>query len=80
MSNEIQHELGILTNDGWVITLMTDKEVTFGDAVINSIIVQPREDFIKRVEREPDVLRRLYPINYMGEAFYERLRDSHTPA
>ena len=80
MSNEIQHELGILTNDGWVVTLLTDKEITFWDATINSIIVQPKEDFVKRVEREPDAPRRLYKINYMGEVIYERLRDGHTPA
>jgi hypothetical protein len=73
MSNEIQHELGILTNDGWVVTLLTDKEITFGDVVIKSILVQPKGDFIKRVERYPDIPRRIYQINSVGGIIYERL-------
>ena len=70
MNSEINHELGILTNDGWVITLVADKPITLGDVIVKSIIVQPKEDFIKRVEREPDTPRRPYKINHMGAVIY----------
>ena len=75
MSSKIQYELGILTNDGWVVTLVTDKEVTFGDTIIKSIIVQPKEDFIKSVEQNPDVPLRLYQLNHLWEVAYDILRD-----
>jgi hypothetical protein len=73
MNFEIQHELGILTNDGWVITLLTDKEITLGDAIIKSIIVQPKEDWVKRVASDLDTSRHLYRVNTQGEIVYEKV-------
>jgi hypothetical protein len=75
MSSEIQHELGILTNDGWVITLVTDKPITLGDAIVKSIIVQPKEDYTRRLASDPDALRTIYKLNTMGEVSYERFGD-----
>jgi len=57
-----QFELCIQTNDGWVVSLLTDKPVDLGDAVISSIIVQPKEDYAKRVANTPDVLRSKYQL------------------
>jgi hypothetical protein len=71
MIHEIQHELGILTNDGWVITIVADKPITLGDAIVKSVIVQPREDFAKRLAKEPDTPRCLYRINTKGAVVYE---------
>ena len=42
-----QHELTIMTNDGWVVSLLADQPMTLGDAVVSSIIVQPKEDYDK---------------------------------
>lgn len=75
MSNEIQHELGILTHDGWVITLVADKPITLGDAIVKSVIVQPREDFAKRLVSAPDTPRQLYRINKQGAVVYEHGQD-----
>jgi hypothetical protein len=71
MSNEPLFESGIRTNDGWVITLVSDKEISFGDAIIKSIIVQPQEDYAKRIAENPNERRKLYHINYVGEVIYE---------
>jgi hypothetical protein len=73
MSNEIQHELGILTNDGWVITLVADKPITLGDAIVKSIIVQPKEDYAKRLASDPDTPRCLYRLNTRGAVVYEKV-------
>jgi hypothetical protein len=43
-----EHELDIITNDGWVVALVSDKPIIIGDVNIRTIIVQPREDFDKR--------------------------------
>jgi hypothetical protein len=68
----MQYELGILTNDGWVITLVADKPITLGEAVVKSIIVRPKEDFTRRVESDPTSPRCLYRLNTAGEVVYER--------
>jgi hypothetical protein len=36
MNSELNHELGLLTNDGWVITLVTDKLITLGDVIVKT--------------------------------------------
>lgn len=71
MSDDVLFESGIRTNDGWVVTLVSDKEISFGDAVIKSIIVQPLDDYAKRVFENPNERRKLYHINYVGEVVYE---------
>ena len=76
MGTEIYPELGILTNDGWVITLVADKSITLGDAVVKSIIVQPKEDYAKRLASDPDTPRCLYRINNQGAVVYEQGQDS----
>jgi hypothetical protein len=73
MLNKIQHELGIITNEGWVITLVADKPITLGDVAIQSIIVQPKEDYVKRVASDPDTPRTTYKIGTRGEVIYERV-------
>jgi hypothetical protein len=72
MSLETKYELGILTSDGWVVTLASDTPITLGDAVIKTIIVQPKEDFVARTVKEPDTHRSLYRLNTKGEVVYER--------
>lgn len=67
LEEAMTHELSILTNDGWVVTLVSDKEIAF-NAVISTIIVQPKEDFIERVKKDDDgVSRRFYRLNRQGE-------------
>lgn len=44
----VSHELAIHTNDGWVVTLISDKKIDISETILTSIIVQPREDWIKR--------------------------------
>lgn len=68
MSDEHQHELAILTNDGWVVTLKSDKQIDLGDAIVKSIIVQPVEDYQKRIDNEPNELRREYRLTRSGHA------------
>jgi hypothetical protein len=46
---DMRHELSILTNDGWVVTLVSDKEISIGDATIASVIVQPVDEYGKHV-------------------------------
>jgi hypothetical protein len=55
----MKHELNILTNDGWVVTLLTDKPVDLGDVLISSIIVQPKEDHDARIERDTEDTQRI---------------------
>ncbi len=71
MGLETKYELGILTNDGWVVTLVTDTPVTLGDSIIKTIIVQPKEDFLARTAKEPEAHRTLYRLNTKGEVLYE---------
>ncbi|MGA8224404.1 MAG: hypothetical protein WB780_22350 [Candidatus Acidiferrales bacterium] len=71
MSLETKYELGILTNDGWVVTLASDAPIMLGEAVIQTIVVQPKEDFLARTEKEPDTHRSLYRLNTKGEVVYE---------
>ena len=49
----MRHELGILTNDGWVVTLVSDQRINIDEAIIETIIVQPREDYAKRIAENP---------------------------
>ena len=56
-------ELNIITNDGWVVTLVTDKPVNLGDVVMSTIIVQPSEEHFKRVTADTeDVTRSQYRL------------------
>ena len=45
------YELSIMTNDGWVVTLVSDREISIGDAVLHSIIVQPKSDYRERIAK-----------------------------
>lgn len=58
------HELNIMTNDGWVVTLISDKPLDLGDAVLSSIIVQPKAEHDARVPVgvDPDVTRTEYRL------------------
>jgi hypothetical protein len=71
MNNEIQFELCILTNDGWIVSLVTDKPIMLGDVIIKSIVVQPKEDYAKRIANDPNTPRSVYRINGEGTAVYE---------
>ncbi len=69
---DTQHELSILTNDGWVITLLADQPLSFDDAVISSIIVQPKEDYAKGLgQRGFGRQRRMYRLNRRGVVVYQ---------
>lgn len=59
-----KHELNIMTNDGWVVTLLSDKPIDLGDTVLTSIIVQPKADHDARVPvgSDPDVTRTEYRL------------------
>ena len=48
------YEFTIMTNDGWAVTLVTDEAVDhcLGEVGISSVIVQPIEDYNKRVVAE----------------------------
>jgi sporulation protein YlmC with PRC-barrel domain len=54
----MRHELCIITNDGWVVTLVSDKPISIGEAQIETIIVQPHEDYTKRVAEGSDGIAR----------------------
>ena len=58
------HEFNIFTNDGWVVTLITDKPIDLGDTIMSSIIVQPKRDHDARVPVgvDPDVTRKEYRL------------------
>jgi sporulation protein YlmC with PRC-barrel domain len=60
------HELNIFTNDGWVVTLVSDEEIYLGDAILSTIIVQPKEAYNKRVVASPNT-RKAYRLNIRGE-------------
>jgi hypothetical protein len=53
-----QHELNIRTSDGWVVTLVSDKAIDLTDVILNSIIVQPVENFESRVQNCAEVVTR----------------------
>lgn len=66
------HELSIVTNDGWVITIVADKPMTLGDALVNSVIVQPQSDYDVRVgNSEFNNIRRVYRISMDGTRSFE---------
>ena len=66
------HELCIITKDGWVVSLLADKPMTLGDAVLSSIIVQPKEDYDKGLgQRGFGRQRRVYRLNVQGVVEYE---------
>ena len=48
------HELNIFTNDGWVVTLVADKPITLSDAVLSSVIVQPKENHESRIAQDDE--------------------------
>jgi hypothetical protein len=52
-----KYELNITTNDGWVVSLVGDRPMDLGDVALETIIVQPKEDFDKRVAGDPDTIR-----------------------
>jgi hypothetical protein len=71
----MSHELCILTADGWVISLLADKPMTLGDAVVSSVIVQPKEEYDKGIgQRGFDRQRRVYRLNVQGVVEYEELQ------
>lgn len=57
MSEIFNHELNIKTNDGWVVTLVSDRPIDLGDIRLSSIIVQPAEDFDRRIQKLPACAR-----------------------
>lgn len=71
----MDYELGIMTNDGWVISLVADKPITLGDAIVKSVIVQPREDYARRLVGNRDTPRCLYRLNAEGVVVYEHGQD-----
>lgn len=81
MSENPTYELGIATKDGWVVAIITDKPITLGETRVESIIVQPREDYDKRVANDPDALRILYSRNAEGKTVFnwsnEKLIDEY---
>lgn len=66
-----KHELCIVTNDNWVISLIADREMTLGDAVLSSVIVQPKEDFDRGYGDRPFItIRKVYRLNRQGVVNY----------
>jgi sporulation protein YlmC with PRC-barrel domain len=53
-SERMHYELNILTNDGWVVTLLSDRAIDLGNTVLSSIIVQPKQIHDERVANDPD--------------------------
>jgi hypothetical protein len=70
-------ELGIITNDGWVVTLVADRPITLGNAIVKSIIVQPKEEYEQGVASDPDAYRTTYKLNTRGELIYTHFGDEH---
>ena len=56
-----------IMNDGWVVTLISDKAIDLGDIVLSSIIVQPKADHDARVPvgGDPGVTRTEYRLRRM---------------
>jgi sporulation protein YlmC with PRC-barrel domain len=63
----MDYELNIFTNDGWVVTLVTDKPVNLGDVRMSTIIVQPKEDHYRRIEQNPNTIRAEYRLKKKWE-------------
>lgn len=57
-------EFNILTNDGWVVTLLSDKPIGLADTAIYSVIVQPIEAHNDRLRAgtDSDVIRTEYRL------------------
>lgn len=53
------YELSFITNDGWVVTLVSDKQISIGEAQIESIIVQPKEEYKKRIAAGDGIARQV---------------------
>ena len=67
----MKHELAIMTNDGWVVTLVSDARIHIGEAILESIIVQPVDEYNrtlnnKRVIDTSDVKREIYRLRPNG--------------
>ena len=70
------HEFNIMTNDGWVVTLVGDKPICMDDlGNLSSIIVQPKEDHEKRAGQTPDVPRTEYRLQPFHESDLVRFVD-----
>ena len=46
------YELSVITAEGWVMTLKSDKQINLGDAIIQSIRIESQDDFKKRLNTE----------------------------
>jgi len=58
-----EFEFNIQTNDGWVVSLLSDVEINLHGVQIRSIIVQPKEEFDKRVAADnSNVQRKPYKL------------------
>lgn len=75
MANERLYTLSIMTNDGWVVTLVADKPMTLGDAIVDSIIVQPYEDYVVGKKIPLSAHRTIYRLNKQGESITEELHQ-----
>lgn len=74
MSEEKQvHALSLMTRDGWVITLVADKPMTLGEAIVETIIVQPFDDYKVGMKIPLAAKRTLYRLNTKGEVVTEEL-------
>lgn len=74
MSEEKQvHALSLMTRDGWVITLVADKPMTLGEAIVETIIVQPFDDYKVGMKIPLAAKRTLYRLNTKGEVVIEEL-------
>lgn len=62
-----EFELNILTNGGYVVTLISDRAIDLGDAVLTSIIVQPKEEHEERIAETPDVPRKVYRLKRLAD-------------
>ena len=71
MMSESGHELSIMTNDGWVISILADRPILMSDVVISSVIVQPKGDYDRGLgQRGFGRARRVYRLNVRGEVEY----------
>lgn len=48
----MEHETSIMTNDGWTISLVSDKPIDLTGITLRTIIVQPRKEYDTRMEQE----------------------------
>ena len=68
-----QYALSLLTGDGWVVTLVGDKPMTLGDTIVETIIVQPFDDYKVGMKIPLAAKRTLYRLNTKGEVVTEEL-------